>query len=158
MPFLYLLYDFSNYNFFGGNKRKLTLDLPLHQTEGIASSDGLNYFLSNEKYENTEQKLHKIDLKAFLENYLKTLPVEQFNDKSNQLKVFPNPVSNSLLIEIDYDLPGGYYYLYDLSGKIILHGSLHNKKTEIKIEALNKGIYLLMIKQDKIFTRKIIKI
>ncbi|MDZ7615228.1 MAG: hypothetical protein U5K51_17145 [Flavobacteriaceae bacterium] len=58
-PFLYLLYDFSAEQFFGGNKRKIILDLPLHQTEGIATSNGLDYFISNEKYNVISQKLHK---------------------------------------------------------------------------------------------------
>ena len=49
-PFLFLLYDFQPFDFFSGNKRKITVDLPFHQVEGIATEDGLMYFISNENF------------------------------------------------------------------------------------------------------------
>jgi hypothetical protein len=76
-PFLYLLYDFKGHDFFSGNKRKVTLDgMSFNQVEGIATADGLTYFISNEHLEkrpfvNVTQKLRRIDLSQFLENYLK---------------------------------------------------------------------------------------
>lgn len=68
-PFIFLLYDFLEDDFFGGNKRKLNLDLPFYQVEGIATDDGLNYFLSNERFvlTGTPQQLHKVDLSPYLE-------------------------------------------------------------------------------------------
>lgn len=47
-PFIYLLFDFNNDDFFSGNKRKLSLDIPLHQVEGIATEDGLTFYVTNE--------------------------------------------------------------------------------------------------------------
>lgn len=44
-PFLYLLYDYNENEFFSGNKRKIKLALPFHQIEGIATKDGLHFFL-----------------------------------------------------------------------------------------------------------------
>lgn len=73
-PFLYLLYDFKNNNFFSGNKRKINLALPYHQVEGITTKNGLDYYISNEHFRlkpiiNTPQQLHQLDLSSFLQLY-----------------------------------------------------------------------------------------
>lgn len=74
-PFIYLLYDFKNADFLSGNKRKIHLKLPFHQIEGICTTDGIHYYLTNEKLQrkpilNISQKLHKVDLSPFLKPYL----------------------------------------------------------------------------------------
>lgn len=73
-PFVYLLYDYTGNGFFSGNKRKINLSLAFHQVEGIATNNGLKYYLSNEAFNqfpfNVPQKLHTLNLSAYLENYL----------------------------------------------------------------------------------------
>lgn len=74
-PFLYLLYDFNDFNFFSGNKREIKLKLPFHQIESISTQDGLHYYLTNENFErkpliSVPQKLHQLDLSPYLSHYL----------------------------------------------------------------------------------------
>ncbi|WP_290966961.1 T9SS C-terminal target domain-containing protein [Flavobacterium sp.] len=74
-PFLYLLYDFKNQDFLSGNKRRIDLKLPFHQVEGIATKDGLHYFITNESLVrkpivNNPQQIHYLDLSAVLGLYL----------------------------------------------------------------------------------------
>ncbi|CAM3469184.1 T9SS C-terminal target domain-containing protein [Flavobacterium chungbukense] len=74
-PFLYLLYDFKNDDFLSGNKRRIDLKLPFHQIEGIATKDGLHYFLTNEALVrkpviNISQQIHYLDLSDALDSYL----------------------------------------------------------------------------------------
>ncbi|MFB0911569.1 MAG: hypothetical protein QMA99_11640 [Flavobacterium sp.] len=74
-PFIYLLYDYNSRNFFSGNKRKITISLPFHQVEAIATQDGLHYYLTNENFVikpiiNSPQQLHSFDLSPFLGTYL----------------------------------------------------------------------------------------
>ncbi|MBZ4033212.1 T9SS C-terminal target domain-containing protein [Flavobacterium sp. 17A] len=74
-PFLYLLYDFKNHDFLSGYKRRINLKLPFHQIEGIATVDGLHYFLTNEALVrkpiiNVLQQIHYFDLNALLNLYL----------------------------------------------------------------------------------------
>lgn len=76
-PFLYLLYDFKDNDFFSGNKRKITLALPYHQVEGITTKNGLQYYITNEHFRlkpiiNTPQQLHQLDLNPFLQLYMDT--------------------------------------------------------------------------------------
>lgn len=74
-PFLYLLYDFKDTEFFSANKRKINLSLPYHQVEGIATDNGVQYYISNEHFRlkpiiNTKPQLHQLDLNPFLQSYL----------------------------------------------------------------------------------------
>jgi hypothetical protein len=70
-PFIYLLSDFKENDFFTGNKRKLNLKLPFHQVEGIATADGLHFYITNEKAVqkplfNVKQQLHHLDFHLLL--------------------------------------------------------------------------------------------
>ncbi|MBW1654840.1 T9SS C-terminal target domain-containing protein [Flavobacterium quisquiliarum] len=74
-PFLYLLYDFKNQDFLSGNKRRIDLRFPFHQIEGIATKDGLHYYLTNEALVrkpviNVKQQIHYFDLSSVLGLYL----------------------------------------------------------------------------------------
>ncbi|WP_026714099.1 hypothetical protein [Flavobacterium daejeonense] len=74
-PFLYLLYDFKNNNFSSGNKRRINLQFSFHQIEGISTTDGLHYYLTNEALIlkpilNVQQQMHYIDLSSILQSYL----------------------------------------------------------------------------------------
>ncbi|KAF2342378.1 T9SS C-terminal target domain-containing protein [Flavobacterium tistrianum] len=74
-PFLYLLYDFKNYDFLSGSKRRIDIKLPFHQIEGIATKDGLHYFITNESLVrkpilNNPQQIHYFDLSSVLSLYL----------------------------------------------------------------------------------------
>ena len=74
-PFLYLLYDYKNNDFLSGNKRSITLKFPILQIEGIATQDGLHYYLTNESLVrkpiiNVPQQIHRIDLSPVLNSYL----------------------------------------------------------------------------------------
>jgi len=77
--FLYLLYDFKNQDFLSGNKRKIDLKLPFHQVEGIATKDGLHYFITNESLVrkpiiNNPQQIHYLDLSSALSQYFNQRP------------------------------------------------------------------------------------
>ncbi|MBZ4043060.1 T9SS C-terminal target domain-containing protein [Flavobacterium hibisci] len=74
-PFIYLLYDFKNYDFLSGNKRKINLKLSFHQVEGITTEDGLHYYLTNEALIrkpilNIRQQIHYFDLSSILNSYI----------------------------------------------------------------------------------------
>ena len=71
-PFVYLLWNYPDHDFFSGKRKKIKLKLPFHQVEGI-TSDGEKFYLTNEKFIrkpfiNTKQKVHEIDLSEFFGN------------------------------------------------------------------------------------------
>lgn len=81
-PFLILLYDFKDGSFFSGNKRRL--DFPSGtkaQIEGIATSNGLDFYLTSEHFHTTRMgltfdfpaQLWRVDLRKYLMPYLKKI-------------------------------------------------------------------------------------
>ncbi|MDR7210682.1 T9SS C-terminal target domain-containing protein [Flavobacterium piscis] len=75
-PFLYLLYDFNNQAFLSGNKRRIALPFSFLQVEGITTTDGLHYYLTNEALIrkpvlNVPQQIHHFDLSPILNSYLR---------------------------------------------------------------------------------------
>ena len=160
-PFLLLLYDFNNHNFFSGNKRKLSLNLPFHQVEGIATNDGLRYYISNEYFMHslvtTDQKLHVLDLTAFLDDYINTVPVNSIETKRNNIIIYPNPANQLITIEVSDQLIGEQYLIVSMNGKVLLRGEIDSGKMAVSIEDLHIGSYLLVIKDKEMIVRKIIK-
>lgn len=79
--FIYLLYNFKNYDFLSGNKRKFKLRLWFHQIEGIATQDGKLFYLTNESFikkpiANNPQQIHHFDLSSYLSQYLDHLKTD----------------------------------------------------------------------------------
>ena len=161
-PFLYLLYDFQPFDFYSGNKRKILLNLPFHQVEGIATEDGLMYFISNEFFSysvvTVHQKLHLVDLTPFLSNYLDEISLNMIdNQQQNQLVIYPNPGSKKLNIEFPDHLAGMSYKIFDATGRTVLSGKLHPEKRSIDIGRLSPGAYLFVVDSPDNIVKKFIR-
>ena len=83
-PFIWLFYDFEGDDFFGANKRRISLNymqfMPL-QVEAITTIDGMKWYLTNEQAGprrpfrmGSTQMIHEIDLSPFLTGYFVALP------------------------------------------------------------------------------------
>jgi hypothetical protein len=151
-PFFYLLYDFKGHDFFSGNKRKIDVNLPFHQTEGIATQNGLKYYVSNENLVkgiiNNPQKLHTFDLSNLLGQYLQSvvLSASSIQKKSN-LSLFPNPTTGNLTIQYD-GKAGNKGNIMDAHGKVVLEISLTGKTSHIDLKPFAAGMYYLHIEGD----------
>jgi hypothetical protein len=73
------------------------------------------------------------------------------------LKVYPNPASNRINIQSNFQLINAEYIISDLFGNTILQGKIMNENTNIEIANFSKGIYLLTVKNDAKQTFKIVK-
>ncbi len=159
-PFIYLLYDFNGSDFFGGNKRKIALLIPYHQTEGIATSNGIKYYISNEHFSlapliNVPQQLNIFDLSSFLGNYL-GLPIP-FPDEGNNFIVLPVPAHDFITIKSFSAMLPIDYSMINLSGKIVFRGKLMSENETIIVSGLDTGMYILRIGEEKKHAYKIIK-
>ena len=155
-PFVYLLYDFNEDDFFRGNKRKIIVSLPFHQVEGIATKDGLKYYISNERFvrppvANNAEKLHTLDLSPFLSDYLSDSNLG-YLDKELLLKLllYPNPTNEVLKISTPSALiiQNSDYWITNLSGQVVLKGNLHLDKS-IFLGQIKSGQYLLQFDKLK---------
>ena len=160
-PFIYLLYDFNGPAYFTGNKRKISLSLPFHQIEGIATTNGLKYFVSNEYFSqppiiNIQQKLHILDLSSYLGNYLDSSSISVLPSVTHHNFLFyPNPVNNIITIESEY-LPENYF-LINTFGQTVKTGKLITGSSSIGISELSAGMYVLFVGDENSPRLKVIK-
>lgn len=162
-PFLYLLYGFNGHDFFSGNKRKINVSLSFHQTEGIATENGTEYFVTNEKLSqfviNVAQKLHRFNLAPYLQGYLISLPVLNAPEEELQesIRIYPNPAGDVLYIDCDMKIVGMGYYFIDMTGKMVLRDTLRSTHNELDISSIADGLYSLRIGDGYNFAFKLIK-
>ncbi|GGB73980.1 hypothetical protein GCM10007424_12350 [Flavobacterium suaedae] len=148
LPFFYLLYDYDENDFFTGNKRKIQVSTSFHQVEGIATSNGTDYYLSNERIQHPTlgtipQKLHYYDLSVYLENYLQgTAGTESF--KANNVKVYPNPATGTITVTMPEHIQNTGYTIYDMTGRVILKDTF-SKTTSIDISVLQPATYIIKV-------------
>ena len=161
-PFIYLLYDFTGNNFFSGNKRKLSLSLGFHQIEGIATNNGVDYYLSNEHFQqfvvNTPQKLHAVNLGDYLGAYLQNVAgLKGTTLKEAGIIIFPNPAFSTLTIQCPQTIVGKQYTITDMTGRLVQGGVLLNVTNTLDISALTPGIYTVVISSFETDGYKLIK-
>ena len=159
-PFLFLLYDFEGHDFFSGNKRKIEVLLPYHQIEGIATTNGIKYFITNEYFSmepliKTRQKIHLFDLRAFLGNYL-DLPFIR-PDEVNNFIISPVPANDYVMIQSLADLLPANFLMVNMTGQVVMTGELNSESSTLNISGLNPGIYFMRIGEVKRHSYKIIK-
>ncbi len=159
-PFLYLLYDFSGTGFFGGNKRKIDLLLNYHQVEAITTTSGTRFFITNEAFSyepliKTRQKIHLVDLRSFLGNYLGlSVPTP---DSLDNFIISPIPAKEYILVQSLPELIPADYFLINMSGQIVKTGVLESDSSVVYLSDLNSGIYFLRIGTEKRQAYKIVK-
>lgn len=163
-PFFYLLYDFNGHSFFSGNKRKISMSsMGFHQVEGIATANGLDYFVSNEYFVrvplvNVSQKLHKFDLGPYLQGYLENLPLATaHNDIRNRIRVYPNPAGDYLYIEIEPSLIGIQYNFIDMNGRNAQSGILNSERNRLDIGRLQSGVYVIKVSEFPDYSYRLVK-
>ncbi|MFM9074012.1 MAG: T9SS type A sorting domain-containing protein, partial [Bacteroidota bacterium] len=159
-PFAWLLYDFKGQDFFGGNKRKVGISLPFTQTEGIATNNGLRWYLSNEAFVqapliNTPQKLHVLNLEPLLGRYLARLVTGTEERMPEKISLYPNPSDGLFTIEsAEKSLA---FQLVDLHGRTLLSGTAPEGKSVWSMKELPSGIYLLKMAGDQQTVKKIVR-
>ncbi len=147
-PFFYLIYDLKDTAFTKANKRKIEISLPFHQIEGIASQNGLLFYVSNEAYSfstliNTPQKLHHFDLSPFLLSYYNL--VTENNIKQGKTLVYPNPFTEFLYL--DKKLETTSVLIYNHLGILVKKATIYNSLIDLK--ELQKGWYFIVLEPTK---------
>jgi hypothetical protein len=159
-PFFYLLYDFKNNDFANGNKRKVTINLAFHQIEGIATSNGLKYYASNENFATLSipQKLHTFDLSNFFSTYLNSIPTTlTYSKQASPLTIFPNPAKELLQIVIPNELIHSSCTIFDISGKARINVPFNGIQNNVDIHTLAAGMYFIHIDgqyEDAVFVKQ----
>lgn len=155
-PFMYALYDYSGTDFFNGNKRRISLSLPFYQIEGITTSDGLTWHMTNENFSitSTPQKLHVFDLSSYFSNYFDDLL--QFSPgqiAALHSRIFPNPADGKLTVQSSA-AHAAEVKIYSLDGIVQYTTQILPSRNALDISNLQPGSYILSILQDGKFWRQ----
>lgn len=150
-PFIYLLYDFTNNNFFSGNKRKIGLNLPFHQIEGVAFVDPYTLVATNEYFQQSivsvDQKIHTFSLNSFF-----AVPNAIIQTQNASLQLFPNP-TNKVFSIAGYV---GKYQLYNVNGIRLQKGRIRSQEL-VDVSSLPEGVYFVYLEDYKRSFQLIIK-
>ncbi len=86
-------------------------------------------------------------------------PTSVKNPLALNLSVFPNPVSENLHVNYSGN-DKLHFYVYNITGQKVMDGDLTGKENTLSFTSLNKGLFILMIKDldnGKVFRKKILK-
>ncbi|MGA1435441.1 MAG: T9SS C-terminal target domain-containing protein, partial [Candidatus Kapaibacteriota bacterium] len=144
-PFLYLLYDFPGTEYHAGNKRKVSLNIPFHQVEGIATSNGLMAYCTNEKlvqsFLEINPAFHSLDLTNLLKQYLQggnsAIPEE---NSSGEIHIMNQ--KDNVIISGHPSFLGTPYRILNLEGDVILSSMIETQSFSLPTENLSSGYYL----------------
>jgi len=71
------------------------------------------------------------------------------NTLQQKVKLFPNPASSSIQINIDASVSFENYTIYDVNGKKVMSGKTNGSNTSLEVSNLSKGLYFITLKGDQ---------
>jgi Polysaccharide deacetylase/Secretion system C-terminal sorting domain len=91
-------------------------------------------------------------------NYVQLPPTAVKEPNPSVFVAFPNPASDTLIVDLDSESGEFEYVILDFTGKRYLSGKIINKRNQLNINALNTGNYILSLsKGGKVYSHKFIK-
>lgn len=162
-PFVYLLWDFNTPKMSEGNQRKINLNLPFHQVEGVAFNNLQKLYLTNEAIANKFMKinaaLHELDASQWINSHIVEDGVLNFKDNKT-INLFPNPSTDLLNIEWNISLKIFQIDIYDVNGKYSESWPVNDIDNSLQLDVsyLKKGAYLMkLLGKDEIHYKKFVK-
>lgn len=149
-PFIWLLWDFREANFFSGNKRKINFNLPFHQVEGIIWREKSDYWITNEAFSsfgNTPAALYRFSTDSWIG---RTSTSTLLNTNNLSLKVYPNPFRDSITVELPSAISGtAELIISSISGQEIFRTVWPEKNSKAQFnlspQLRSKGKYLITL-------------
>ncbi|MDD3687427.1 MAG: CocE/NonD family hydrolase, partial [Bacteroidales bacterium] len=69
--------------------------------------------------------------------------------KKSNIKVFPNPASENLVLTIGEDNDAARYEILNLTGQVVCNGKINSRETAVNIGNLSLGTYIIRVFSDK---------
>lgn len=69
---------------------------------------------------------------------------------NNEFKVYPNPCTSEIKIDLPENISNSNYTIFDVTGKMVLKG-IYNKDEKINTSNLNSGTYLIEINHENLY-------
>jgi hypothetical protein len=85
------------------------------------------------------------------------LSVAEINVSNTLIKIYPNPLTSSSILELSESVRNAEVIIYDMVGKELLRKQLTGNKTEIKKGTLENGVYLMkVVTRERQYVQKLI--
>lgn len=101
-------------------------------------SEGVNYY-----------RVKQVDYDGMLSYSLVKSVVFMTNVLASS-KIYPNPANETLTIEIPFNTDNVNYKIIDLSGGVVKAGIFHSDKTNLDIQDLKKGVYMISLSNSTV--------
>lgn len=160
-PFVWLLFDYHENDFFSGNKRRIDMpNVVTTQTEGFAYTIAKNGVISAEKTVVGMQRAFNINTSHWTDMSPSAIP--EFARADFNFTISPNPVKKGKLTIAFRDLPLGSYQIevYDSSGKLTgvdTHWAKRENdviRIKLKVSHLPAGWYFVRVVSNGIMLEK----
>ena len=157
--FAWLLFNYTNRNFFKADKRRLELGVAsnLGQTEGIVlKNDNTGYFSSEKIVIGSgaiPQQIYKFDFSG----YYNTTSINENNNR-NDYKIYPNPIKETITIDFKNAHEPYSFEIMNTNGERVYQCQLNAENhQDINLQTLKSGLYFLRIQgHSNIISQKII--
>lgn len=84
--------------------------------------------------------------------YLNSVKIEE--EKIPEISIFPNPTRDILTVNVDPTLLNQDYQVFSITGQLLLSSKLTAETSEIELNSISEGVYLLQIgNQSKKFVK-----
>lgn len=140
--------------------------LTVDKTQGLPTGDGYDIITVQATPNSMNMDRNAMITFTGDENVVKTVTVKQLkkglsaveNLSNNDIRIYPNPTQDKLIIETDLQIDDRQIQICDLRGISVYDTNIATYKNEVDFSNLQKGIYLLKLKiGGKMLVRKIIK-
>lgn len=165
IPFLWIMFDFENENFYSGNKHRIDmLNVVATQTEGICYINGKRGIISSENNPLFNQTLYNFTTEQWTDQ--QPSAVNEIRDFDFDFKITPNPVTKKKVTLVFKNLPANNYEIaiFDSMGRMMKTGKYNfdrkesGAKIKIKLNNFKNGIYFVrVISENGIVEKKFIK-
>jgi photosystem II stability/assembly factor-like uncharacterized protein len=75
--------------------------------------------------------------------------IENINSNDNFIAVYPNPITNSSILEVNVQLKDAEVFIYDILGKEMMRKKLTSNRMEIGKGNLKSGVYFVRVKGNE---------
>jgi len=161
VPFLWLLFDYTDNNLFSGNKRRIDmLNITATQTEAITYVQGKNGFISSEGSAIFTQSAYAYSTSQWTDTLSTGFARKQASEFDFVLS--PNPVEKNKLNVFIENLPVGDYRIeiYDTSGGLMqiqdykINTEKGSVNVKLKVGNLEPGLYFVRMRSGNTTVEK----
>ncbi len=164
-PFVWLLFDFNDDQYFSGNKRRIDMpNVVVTQTEAFAYTVNKSAIISSEKTPLGSQRAFNMNTHQWTN--MTPSDITDFVKADFNFVLSPNPISKGKLSLVFSNLDHGSYQIevFDTLGNLLVVKNHWAKKSKegirikLKVSHLKKGLYIVrVISDNKVLEKKFIK-